>query len=114
MALADDLHRIERTFWTGGPEAYLDHADAQCMVVFARMAQPMTREDIAKTAEPGRWRDVHIRPIGFVQLAGDAALITYESSGRMKDGSQHRAHVSSAYVKRRDGWKLAFHQQTPL
>ncbi len=114
MALADDLHLIERRFWTGGPEAYLEFADAECLVVFGQMAQAMKREEIARTAEAGRWRDIEIIPKGFTQLAETVALITYECTAQMREGTHHHAHVSSAYVKRSDGWKLAFHQQTPV
>jgi hypothetical protein len=57
MALENDLLKIERSFWTGGPEAYLDHCDDTCLVVFADHAGVMNKEDIAKMAEAGRWKD---------------------------------------------------------
>ena len=114
MALTDELYLIERKFWTGGPEAYLDHTDAECLVIFSKVAQTMAREDIARTAEAGRWRNVRIKPAGFVQLAETAALISYDCSAEMRDGTAHHAYVSSAYVRRPGGWKLSFHQQTPV
>jgi hypothetical protein len=30
-----------------------------------------------------------------------------------RQGRDYRALMSSLYVRREDGWKLAFHQQTP-
>ncbi len=32
---------------------------------------------------------------------------------RRRDGQRYSALMSSFYVRRADGWKLAFHQQTP-
>ena len=114
MSLQQDLMTIERSFWTGGPEAYEDHTDEQCLVVFTDMAGVMSRDDIAKTAEKGRWKDVEFTPKGMAELADTSAVVTYECSARRKDGQPFHALVSSGYVKRPDGWKLAFHQQTPI
>ena len=115
MSLQGDLLEIEDNFWTGGPEAYHQHADGKCLVAFsAEMAGVMTNEDIAKSAEKGRWRDVSLKPKGLVVLSDASAVLTYECQAKGKDGKPHHALVSSGYIKRADGWKLAFHQQTPL
>lgn len=37
--------------------------------------------------------------------------MTYGVAGR--DGQEYSAVMSSLYVRREDGWKLAFHRQTP-
>lgn len=42
------------------------------------------------------------------------AFLTYRASAVRGEDVRYRALVSSAYVKRGDAWKLAFHQQTPL
>ena len=114
MPLAEELLAIEKHFWTGGPQAYRRHADERCLVAFAEMAGVMSNEEIAMSAEEGRWRDVAVEPKGLARLSDTAAVITYECTAKRKDGQPYRALVSSAYVKRADGWKLAFHQQTPL
>jgi hypothetical protein len=51
---------------------------------------------------------------GIARLSDAAAVITYECTAKRKDGQPYRALVCSGYVKRVDGWKLAFHQQTAL
>jgi hypothetical protein len=51
---------------------------------------------------------------GLVNLSDTSTVITYECSAKRRDGKQYHALVSSGYVKRSDGWKLAFHKQTPL
>ena len=112
--LSEQLLAIEKHFWTGGPEAYRQHADDRCLIAFAEMAGVMSNEDIAKSAEKYRWRDISIEQKGLARLSDTAAVITYECSAKRKDGQPYRALVSSGYVNRGDGWKLAFHQQTPL
>jgi hypothetical protein len=114
MSLETDLLAIDEQFWTGGPEAYEQHCDEACLVVFAQMAAVMPREEIAKTAEKGRWTNVKLAPKGFVQLSETSAVIAYDCTARRKDGQAHHALVSSTYVRRPAGWKLAAHQQTEV
>jgi hypothetical protein len=114
MSLEEDLLAIETELWNGGPEAYRKHADDKCMVVFAEMAKMMSRDDIAKTAEKGRWKDVKMQEKGMSQLSDDSVVISYEATAIRKDGQAHHAFVSSGYARRPGGWKLAFHQQTKI
>jgi len=114
MSLENDLFEIEDKLWTGGPEAYQRHTDETCLVAFAQSAGVMSKDDIAKSAEKGRWKDVSLETKGMTRLSDTSTIITYECSAKRKDGEPYHALVSSGYVKRSDGWKLAFHQQTPL
>ena len=114
MPLEQDLMAIERQFWTGGPEAYEKHTDQRCLVVFKEMAGMMDRTDIAKTAEPGRWKDVSMQPKGLAKLSDTSVVHSYECTAKRKSDQEYHAFVSSGYVKHRDGWKMAFHQQTML
>jgi hypothetical protein len=115
MSLEEDLLKIEEKFWTGGPEAYQQHADEKCLVAFSdKMAGVMSKDDIAKSAEKGRWKDVSMTQKGLAKLSDSAVVITYECNAKRKDGKPHHALVSSGYVNRGQGWKLAFHQQTAL
>lgn len=114
MSLEHDLMTIERNFWTGGPEAYQQFADETCLLAFGDMAGVKSKEEMAKSAEKGRWGELTMKKKGIAQLSDDSAVITYEATTTRKDGKLYHALVSSAYVKRPTGWKLAFHQQTPL
>jgi ketosteroid isomerase-like protein len=114
MALEQDLLEMERALWSGGPEAYQAQTDDQCLVVFATMAGVMPKGDIAKSAEKGRWTEVILTPKGFVQPSPDVAVLAYDCTAKKKDGAPYHALISSGYVKRADGWKLTFHQQTEV
>ena len=114
MSLQADLTRIERGFWTGGEDYYLQHVDADCLLAFGQMAGVHRREDIAKTTGQNRWQAVHMQEKGFVTPTPDTAILTYEAHGIRGNGEKYDALVSTSYVKRGEAWKMSFHQQTPL
>lgn len=45
---------------------------------------------------------------------GDVAIISYKADVTRADGEPYSALVSSGYVRRDVGWKLAFHQHSPV
>ena len=113
MDVQDELMEIERGFWTGGPEAYRRHVDEECLLAFGEGAGVSSREQIAGSAGGARWRDPEIAVRGFLRPTDDVALLTYEAK-TAREGRDYHALVSSGYVRRDGGWKLTFHQQTPL
>jgi len=114
MSVEIELYAIEEQFWTGGPEVYQRYVDEHCLVAFAEMAGVMTKNDITKSAEKDRWRDVTIEKKGIALLSDSAIVITYECNAERSDGRAYHAVVSSGYVNRTGDWKLAFHQQTEI
>jgi hypothetical protein len=112
MNVQDELLDIERGFWTGGPDAYRRNVDDECLLAFGK-AGVSSREEIAGSAGGQRWKDPDIQLRGFLQPTDDVALLTYEAKTE-REGSPYHALVSSGYVRRDDGWKLTFHQQTPM
>ena len=114
-SLEDDLFALEEKFWPGDAEFYRTHLDERCVVSFTEMAGSMPKEQIAGMIKEGqRWRDLKLARKGFYQPTADVAIITYEVNATRESGALHHANVSSAYVRRGDGWKMALHQQTPL
>lgn len=113
-ATEQELIRLERLFWSSKPEVYLQNADEECLIAFPGMAQVVGRDEMAKMAEEGRWHDLSIDKKGLLEPSENIAILTYEAKAKRKDGQPYQALVSSAYIKRDDGWKLAFHQQTPV
>lgn len=115
MALKNELTRIERGFWTGDEDYFRAHLDDQCLLAFPQMAGTYSREEVAATAsDPQRWKDVSTEEKGFLQPTGETALIDYEARATRANGDPYHALVSTLYVRRGDGWKMAFHSHTPL
>ena len=117
MTVDHELLAIERALWTGGADVYLRNLDDDCLVAFSEMGGVSTRQQIAASVdngEGGRWREVLIELEGLLQPRRDVALLTYRASAVRGEHERYQARVSSGYVRREDGWKMMFHQQTPL
>jgi hypothetical protein len=117
-ALEDKLFAIEEGFWLKGEDYFLEHVDERCLLAFPQMREMHgvhSREAVAATAKhPNRWSDVEISDRQLLRPADEVVLISYRVDGRQGDGKPYAALIGSAYAKRGDGWKLAFHQHSPL
>jgi hypothetical protein len=117
MALEDDLFSIEEGFWLRGREHFLEHVDMKCLLAFphsGEMHGVFDRQQIAATATPSnRWRDLTMSNRQLLAI-GDDAIISYKADVTRADGEPYIALVSSGYVQRDAGWKLAFHQHSPV
>jgi hypothetical protein len=116
MSLRDELFAIEKGFWTGGEQHFLDHVDERCMLVFPNNARGVhKRAEVAASArDPKRWSDLRIADAALHRPTDDAAFISYEARAKRESGEPYRALIGSGYVRRDDGWKLAFHQHSAL
>lgn len=116
--LTEELFAIEKGFWLEGREHFLDHLDDECLLAFPQQGEMhgvYSREEIAATAAaPNRWRDLKIASRQLIGPTDGVAIISYRADVTRADGEPYQALVSSAYVKRRGGWKLAFHQHSPV
>ena len=117
--LTEELFAIEDGFWTRGQDHFLEHLDQDCLLAFPQMGEMhgvKSREEIAATAatNEGRWRDLRVASRHLHQPAEDIALISYRADVVRGDGEPYSALVSSAYARRADGWKLTFHQHSPV
>ena len=114
MELQEKLLDLEEKFWKGTHEFYESNLTSDALMVFAEPAGVMTRDSIVKSISDGaRWSAIDFDEVSILELTGDSALLTYRARARRDGGQLYEARASSAYVDR-DGWKLAFHQQTPL
>ena len=117
MALEDDLFDLEKGFWLSGSEHFLEHVDTKALLAFPQAGEMhgvFDREQIAATATPSnRWRDLSMSNRQFLSI-GDVAIISYRAEVTRADGEPYTALVSSGYVRRDAGWKLAFHQHSSL
>lgn len=117
MTVQDDLYAIEEGFWLRGADHFRAHLDARCLLAFPQdgeMHGVFDRETIAATATPdNRWRDLTMDDRQWLEL-GEITVISYRAAVTRADGEPYAALVSSGYVRRDGGWKLAFHQHSPL
>ena len=113
----DDLFCIEEGFWLRGSEHFLEHVDAKCLLAFPQTGEMhgvFQREKIAATATPSnRWRDLTMSNRQVLSL-GEFAIVSYKAEVTRADGEPYAALISSGYVRRDAGWKLVFHQHSPL
>jgi hypothetical protein len=118
MSLEDDLFRIEEGFWFAGEEHFLQHVDDSCLLAFPQGGQMhgiYSVEQIAQTATaPNRWRDLKIANRQMLQPTGGIAVLSYRAEVLRADGQPYAALVSSGYINKGEGWKLMFHQHSPL
>lgn len=112
-----DLYEIEEGFWLRGQQHFIENLDERCLLAFPQSGEMhgvFDRAQVAATAAPAnRWRDLSMRDRHGLVL-GDAAIISYRAEVSRGDGQPYSALVSSGYVRRADGWKLAFHQHSPV
>jgi len=117
MALEDDLFRIEEGFWLKGHDHFRGHLDDKCLLAFPQAGEMhgiFDRAAVAATATPeNRWRDLTMGHRQLLEI-GEVAVISYRADVTRADGEPYAALVSSGYVRRDAGWKLALHQHSPV
>ena len=119
MELEKQLLDIERKLWTNDPTFYKSHLIDESLLVFPEtgvVTKSIAVDAIfAENAQGRKWAEVQFDDVRRLQLADDAALLTYRVTDRWEhEEAKSLALASSVYVKRDGAWKLAFHQQTPL
>jgi len=118
MALEKELYDIEQGFWLDGKEHFLKHVDDHCLLAFPQAGEMhgvYSREEVASTAtSANRWRDLTMSDRQLLESSEDSAIISYRANVTRADGEPYVALVSSAYVRRAEGWKLLFHQHSPV
>ena len=109
-ATEKDLLALEKKFWTGDTKFYQDNVDDSALIAFGPdMAGVMSNKEIASSAGQGnRWKNLDIK------LKGLIAILSYEAHATRSNGEAYAALVSTGYARRDDGWKMVFHQQTPV
>lgn len=118
MPLENDLFDIEQGFWLHGKEHFLEHLDDECLLAFPQVGEMhgvRTRDEVAATATTStRWLDLNVTDRHIVHAGENVTIISYRADVKRADGQPYSALVSSAYVRRANGWKLAFHQHSPI
>ncbi len=113
MNVSKTLFALEHELADGDGDTYrrLLTDDAVVVVPGARMTKEETVA--AMDGSPG-WDEIGFNDERCVRFTDAAALLTYRFTGRRGDEFEYVALMGSVYVDTEDGWRMAFHQQTPL
>ena len=71
------------------------------------------RAAMIKSMSGPPWSSYQLQDLRVFQPTPDTGIVVYGVVARRGDASPYSALVSSHYVRRDDGWKMTFHQQTP-
>lgn len=116
--IENELYDIEQGFWLEGEDHFRHHVDKRCLLAFPQAGEMHgvhSRDEVAATAtNSNRWRDLTMTDRHLLQSTEDWAIISYRADVTRADGKPYAALVSSAYARRSEGWKLTFHQHSPL
>jgi Domain of unknown function (DUF4440) len=111
--LLDTLLELEHELATGGGDTYRRLLRPDAIVIVP--GQALDAEATARSIDesPG-WDEVALEDGRVLELADGVALLTYRFSGRRGEDFAYAALMTSGWTRGDDGWRLAFHQQTPL
>ena len=117
--LPDRLLLLEEGFWLSDEAFFRDHVDDRGLLAFPQAGQMhgvFSRDEVAQSVStvPGRWRDLRMTNSSLVQPTPDVAILSYRADVQRGDGAPYAALVTSGYVRRDGGWRLFFHQHSPL
>lgn len=111
------LRELEEAGWRAlstagaGAEFYRDLLDADAVMVFPAMVLRGEAEILPTMAGPP-WDGYRLTDV-MVQLPHpDTGVVTYRVDAR-RGGHEYAAWLTSVYVRRENGWRLALHQHSP-
>lgn len=110
-----DAWSLEQALWTGGVETYERTLAPRALTVVPAERGLLDRAatmDAIRSAP--RWSRVEMLERRDMRPRADIIVLAYRAEATHEDGDAYRAWCSSVYVRERDGWRLALHQQTPL
>jgi hypothetical protein len=118
----DELIELEKQGWealsTGRSAArafYETVLDDSAVMVFPGDLVLAGVEEILASLDAQPWSSFELGDPRVVSLAGGAVSLVYRATAHRGDGAApYGARVSSTYVRRDGGWRLALHQQTPV
>ena len=113
---SDTLQRLEETLWltqSRFDRAYMEQVLAPDFFEFGRSGRVYRREDTLNVPfEPSEVR-LPMPKFAVRLIAPDVALVTYVSEVKFTDVNE-TANRSSLWSRYPTGWRLRFHQGTPI
>jgi len=110
--LETELHRSETRRNRSRMESLL-HPE---FVELARSGRRYSRREVLEEFEGGRGLEpIHAQAFELSELGPGIALLTYQSAHAAPTGDLFRHSLrSSVWIETPDGWRLRFHQGTPV
>lgn len=119
--LQEILLTLEAAAWeassSGNGDWYRENLTEDAQLVFPGVAEPMSRTECADVVDAamGSWEWYRMEDVRLIGLGAEAAVLSYHAVARREgETSEYIAQISSGYARVGVGWKLAFHQQTPM
>lgn len=109
--------KMEEQFWKAGAAFFATNLAPDALMAFPRPAGILDKATaVSSVAGAPRWASVHFDQPHLIEPHPDTTVLCYAvRADRGTPESSYHALASSVYVRSNDnGWKLAFHQQTPL
>ncbi len=60
------------------------------------------------------WASFELSDVRCLKPSPDIGIVVYSATALREGSAEYRALISSTYVRRDSGWRLVFHQQTPM
>jgi hypothetical protein len=96
-----------------GPAFYREVLDDTVVMLLPGGLVLTDREAVIEAMSGPPWSAYRIEGLTGHRPTPDTCLVAYEVVARRGDGPEYAALVGSLYVRRAEGWRLAYHQQTP-
>ena len=119
-AIESYVVRLEKDRWhamsSGGEVARAFHErvlDDRALMLLPEGAVLDDRDVIIEAVSQRPWTSYDLDEPVVVALTGNVAVISYGVTAHHKGIPTHSAQVSSTYVRRAAGWKLALLQEIP-
>ena len=111
------LFDLERRGWDAlsAPNAAAFFADLMtddAVMVFSGTVMTK-RESLAAMTSARPWARYRLLDMRVLRVGTGGRLVLYHAIAKRAAGVEYDALMSSIYVRRSDGWKMVFHQQTP-
>jgi hypothetical protein len=119
MPATKDLVDLERRSWealaTEGAAApyYEEVLDEDPVVLMPGGMVIDDRQTIIDSMGGPAWKSYDLEEMDVHVLTRNVGVVTYGAHASRDGSEDYSALMTSVYVKRPDGWKLALHQQTP-
>lgn len=114
---ARDLKRLEDDLWRSEVRFSPDKMDALLadeFLEFGSSGRIYDKRQILDTPTQEIGARLPLADFSARVLAPSVVLVTYRSIQRHADGSEKQALRSSIWTRTEHGWKLVFHQGTPV